>query len=230
MTNGRKAAEEHPVLVREVVRRDGSRAPALRVFCSRRAASVPLETCEACPSCVDIAPDEDGVGTLVRCQPPHAIATIPRTDRPRGMDDPPGEATLVGSILRGGTLCVASDAEVPALRALSVERALLGLFIVDNDGRLVGLVRDVNLLRAVQPTPDAGPLAALEARDVNRADAVMSTATSVWEDISVRRAIRCMASAHLREIPVVTREGQLVGVLRDIDGLRWIAAEQHRKR
>jgi CBS domain-containing protein len=229
MANDRLATEEHPVLVREVVHRDGSRGLALRVFCSRRAESVPIEECEACPSCVDIAADADGVSGLVRCRPPRGRAALSVTS---GLTngDTPGNATPVGTVLQGGVLCIGKDAEVSALLALLAERGLPGLFVVDDDGQLVGLVRDANLLAVRRANSTPALSSGLEAPDVSRVDGVMSTAMSVGEEASLRRALLRMASAHLREIPIVTREGQLVGVLRDIDGLRWLAAERRGKR
>src|SRR5262245_61741954 len=102
--NARTTNEEHPVLVREVVRRDGSRGLALRVFCSRRAESVPLETCAACPSCLVIATEPDGVSAVVRCKPPEGAAA--RRMAAPSRSDAPGDITPVGTVLRGGTLCV----------------------------------------------------------------------------------------------------------------------------
>jgi len=178
---------------------------------------------------VEVAPDVDGTSALVRCSPPRDDATTPPTDDPQAGDDLREDCTPVGAILRGATLCIACRTEVRELRALMVEGGLPGVFVVDEGGRLAGLVRERDLVIAPRLTPNAGR-AAPEAGVVRLVGAVMSTATSVEEFASVCSALRRMAGAHLREVPVITRDGQLVGVLRDIEGLRWIADQRRGER
>ena len=231
MANGHRTIEDNPVLVREAVRRDGSRAVALRVFCGRRTGSVPLQTCEACPSCIEIASDLNGAGAIVRCKPERAVAaTAPTGVRRHGGEDAPGDATPVGTILRGCTFCIVGDAEVPSLLAGLAERPLSEMPVVDDLGRLIGLVRDIHCLRGLRAALGPDVQSGFGRCGVSRIDAVMSPAKSVREDASVRRALRAMAGADVREIPVVARDGQLVGMLRDIDGLHFIAAERGSKR
>lgn len=230
MTSGQDPIEKHPVLVREVLRGDGSRVLSLRVYCSRQSASVDLETCEVCASCIDISPDPGGTQVFVRCEPVQETANA-RAGAPEEGSGPGGLAggtTPVGEILSDNTLCVGTDTHVPAIIELMKERSLPGVFVVDDEGHLVGIVRDVNLLRTLEPMPHMRqePLHALAGSHV---ETVMSTAMAIGEDSPVRRALLCMAHAHLREIPVVTREGRLVGVLRDIEGLRWFASERRAK-
>ncbi len=206
------ASEVHPVLIREIVRRDGSRTLAFHVFCSRRTESVPLAMCETCAACLDISPDAEGVRAVVRCRPPcptNAPTAFSRGD-PNAL---PGDTTPVGTILHGATLCAGSDAEAATLLALLAERALPELFVVDESGRLVGLVRDGHLQRGASSLGD-----------------VMSSATCVEEAVSVRRAVVRMAGAHVRAVPIVTRDGLLVGVLRDVDGLHFIATDRRGRR
>ena len=58
--------------------------------------------------------------------------------------------------------------------------------------------------------------------------ATMSSGLAIHEATSVRRALRLLASAHLREAIVVDDEGVPLGTFRDVDGLRWIARTRPR--
>jgi hypothetical protein len=44
----------------------------------------------------------------------------------------------------------------------------------------------------------------------------------VRDDVDLGRAIRLMAAERVRSLPVVSRDGSVLGVLRDIDALRWL--------
>ncbi|MFO0678036.1 MAG: CBS domain-containing protein [Polyangiaceae bacterium] len=61
-----------------------------------------------------------------------------------------------------------------------------------------------------------------------RVDVAMASALSVLESAGVREAVLRMARAHLREIPVVTTEGEPVGILRDVDALLALARTPRR--
>jgi hypothetical protein len=54
----------------------------------------------------------------------------------------------------------------------------------------------------------------------------MSSVLAIHEGVSVRRALRLLASAHAREATVVNDDGVPVGVFRDVDGLRCTPSER----
>ena len=205
--------EEHPILAREMIRSDGSHTVAFRVFCPRRGQSVPLSTCEDCAACLEIAADGPGADGCVRCTPaPVTLGARISGGEPLGGARTP-EGIAVGDVLTKRVLCVGRDLSVPGLVALFVERAMGGVFVVDDDGMLLGSIREVDFVRS---RPLHEPLCS--------AGEMMSSAIAVLEETPVRRAILQMARSHLREAPIVTRAGELLGVLRDIEGLRWITA------
>ena len=69
MTTGRKPTEQHRVVTGETVFPDGTRAPVLNVFCSRRGETVPIEACGSCAAYVDVVPGPHRVGVFLRCRP-----------------------------------------------------------------------------------------------------------------------------------------------------------------
>src|SRR5262249_52319789 len=151
--------------------------------CPRQDRSVPLAECATCPNCHEIAADGPGIETCVRCYP---------EERPRVTGGIPfsgafAESTSVGEVLQARVLCVATDLALPRLVALFVERGLPSVFVVDSEARVVGTIRDVDLIGLRHHLP---------------LDAIMSSAKPVAENASIKRALVHMAQAHKREVPV----------------------------
>jgi predicted transcriptional regulator len=113
---------------------------------------------------------------------------------------------------------VAVHANLPlrALAALFVDRQLAHVFIVDDREMVVGMVKDADLLRA---TP---------VRTSANAGEIMGIALPVPERTPLRRALLQMAVTHVRQAAIMSADGTLLGVLADIDGLRWLAAAARR--
>lgn len=140
--------------------------------------------------------------TEVTAEPePAIVCAIP--------SEPSMEEPEVGTILRGET--VAIDPATPIGEALLVMRAeeRRSVAVVDGDRTLVGIVHEVTFVRPVKPGEEVA--------------AAMSSGLALHEATPVRRALRLLASAHLREAIVVDDAGVPLGTFRDVDGLRWIA-------
>jgi CBS domain-containing protein len=139
------------------------------------------------------------------------VPTAPGDDAP----DPEGEQTQVGALLHGEAVAVDPGVSLGDALALLRTGELRSLPVVDAQHVLVGVVHEVRLSRPVLlRTPDP------EASEVS---AAMSSAFAIHEGVSVRRALRLLASTHAREATVVDDAGKPVGIFRDVDGLRWIA-------
>jgi predicted transcriptional regulator len=185
----------HPLLRLEVLRPDGTRTTEYRVFCRYQRRSVPAGSCTACRHCDAITTEPD----------PAIVCTIPvDPDESEGAD-----GAEVGTILHGET--VAIDPATAIGDALVVMRAedRRSVAVVDESRTLVGVVHEVTFVR---PTKPAEAVAAS-----------MSSGLALHESTPVRRALRLLASAHLREAIVVDDAGVPLGTFRDIDGLRCIA-------
>jgi predicted transcriptional regulator len=126
-----------------------------------------------------------------------AIRSEPLVDEPE-----------IGTILRGRTVVI--EPGTPIGEALSIMRAeeRRSVAVVDEGRTLVGIVHEVTFVRP------------MKGEDVT---AAMSSGLALHEATPVRRALRLLASAHLREAIVVDDDGVPLGTFRDVDGLRWIA-------
>lgn len=193
----------HPILHLEVLRADGSRDVQHRVFCRYQRKSVDADACNGCGHCDFVT---NGADAAIVC-------SIPRT-REELTADSTGEGTEVGAVLRHSVIAV--DPSTPVGEVLAVIRAedRRSVAVVDGARSLVGVVHEVLFVQPRDPT-----------EDVSQA---MSTALALHESTPLRRALRLLASAHLREATVVDDDGVPLGVFRDIDGLRWLAAARHR--
>ena len=52
----------------------------------------------------------------------------------------------------------------------------------------------------------------------------MSSPIAIDERTPMRTALKLLVANHLREATVISKERVPIGVFRDVDGLRWIAA------
>ena len=108
------------------------------------------------------------------------------------------------------------------------------LLVVDTSLRLLGVVRDHRVARAVlEASAHDSPRdfeGASRMTPLDRtAGELMALPNSVPESVSVREALFRMARSHLRSIPVITGEGVPLGILSDIDALDAFARSRKRR-
>lgn len=174
------------------------------MFCRYQRRSVPAGSCCACAHCDAITTDPE----------PAIICSIP-VDPEALAPDPAGEKTEVAVLLHGESVAIDPAAAVgDALRVLRAQnRACVA--VVDERRVLVGVIHEVAFVRPGSQPEDVA--------------AAMSSGLALHESTSVRRALRLLASAHLREAIVIDDAGVPLGTFRDVDGLRWIARARRRE-
>lgn len=120
--------------------------------------------------------------------------------------------------------------------------------VVDDEGKVVGIISDVDILRASEikestatdmlTTETEGDLWSLEGKNllyvvsknlVFPEDKVvgdlMTKEVGVGRRTPIKRCSKVMVSEDLKEVPVMTPEGELVGVVRDFDILSAVINE-----
>jgi CBS domain-containing protein len=114
------------------------------------------------------------------------------------------------------------------VQLLAVNR-IGGVPVVDEDGRVLGVVSEGDLLLKQEYPRDHEPgLAArlLHHADQARAhgtvarDFMSSPATTIGEDATLGQAARLMDARHIKRLPVVDEPGRLVGIVSRADLLR----------
>ena len=211
-----------PVRTRLTVLRDAPAKLACIVFCERERSTVPLARCAMCRHGGDIARDRDARVLSVECTeytlrstpPPSESGHVLETVVHAGVVAQSVAELPVGIVLTRAFLCVEYD--VPfrtAARLLDAEPNALGLAVVDSDARFVGLLPRASVALALADSNDA----------VGVAGHMAYATWCIREDTSLHDAFEVMASRHAREVTVVDAERRVVGTLRDVDALRFVA-------
>jgi CBS domain-containing protein len=180
---------------REVVSSDRRRSER-SVFCPAERRSVDVGWCRTCPLVHRVGPD------AVVCTPHPEPASQP-VSRGRLGDD-----AAVGEAMGDYSVSVSSEvlaSEVPLLLGASSSTAVL---VVDDADHLIGI------LDAQAASPPAGGKATGEAG---------LEGPAIVESATLADAVACMVRTHRRFLPVIGADRRVVGVIRDLDALRWVS-------
>ena len=136
-----------------------------------------------------------------------------------------GNLRTVAGIVRRDTRTVGPETGVDEVLRLIGTSDLQRVAVVDDQGLLLGLISDSDLLRAFKPGPEGlRRLAARLARPFGedqdqdlvhaRADEVMDAhPVTIREDALIEEAIRLMTEGRLKRLPVVDADGRFRGMI-----------------
>jgi predicted transcriptional regulator len=124
----------------------------------------------------------------------------------------------VGLALSRMVTCVADDLPLQqAARRVPTDPGAIGVPVVDERGVLVGLLPRASVA-----------LVAITSSNVVVADRMIPPGTAVNEGDTLGEAFRGMCSRRARELVVVASTGEVVGLLRDVDAMRFVASVSRR--
>ncbi len=199
------------------------RAVALSVFCPKQATSIAVDACVKCESCVEVRATPGGfVDCSVAAKNAEATNLGMNGDgrevhwvpyRAHRMDMGERAARLpLGELVNRNVVCVLEETALESLSALFRRGEIDCAPVVDADGGLVGIVSKSDLLRRGMDKLGKGTVGD-----------VMTTRVHALPDHStVAYAFALMALEKLEHVPVMSRDGVVVGLLSAIDGLRWV--------
>lgn len=203
------------------------------VFCPRQGRSLPLEACLRCDHCDGVRVSASGRNRYLRCRgvPVDDGAAPFAEDR---HEEPTAAAwTPVARVMTHDMVAVTRDLSLPALMTLFLERHISGAPVVDEDGRIVGMVSKSDLVRAQLEDEEKresidkdawGPMRSLEVSpEVVVSDIMTPLAFAVTERASVAQAAALMAYEGIHHVPVVDDDGAPVGILSSLDVMRFLA-------
>lgn len=191
-----------PIRSRRTIHADGLRTCDETAYCDHRQRSLPVDDCIACSHCTYIRFTSRGDGGFLTC------------DRP-GNTAPRVEGT-VASVMAQAVHCVRADVSVEALAVALIQHGIGGVPVVDDDGRAIGIASKTDVVRCVQ---ERRPLATTTVAEI-----MTPVVFSLREDATVEHAAALMAFEGVHRIPVVARDGLLVGIVTPLDVARAIAA------
>jgi acetoin utilization protein AcuB len=139
----------------------------------------------------------------------------------------------VRDVMTADPMTIDPETPVEAAVATMRERRLRHLPVVDDSGRLVGIVTDRDVRSAILApatveylsTTERGRLAALAGalNDIRVSHVMTWDVRTIGPDAPVAQAAAIMADARVGSLPVV-EGGQLVGILTERDVLKSLAA------
>ena len=139
------------------------------------------------------------------------------------------DMVTVADVMTDDVVSVTADTPLKTLAELIVTHRVSGLPVVDQSGKVVGVVSELDLLAKVA----AGPLSAesmrrlprhlrQKARGETASDVMTSDVVTVEADMAVPQAALTALTAGVRRLPVTDPAGLLVGIVTRSDLLRLL--------
>jgi CBS domain-containing protein len=187
---------------------------------------------------VDRSERIDRIMGKVREMAPHALVTIHEVEVlqsgapfKEGLPD-----VKVSEVMRREAATVRPDSAITEVVELLLDKDFTAVPVVDNQGKVVGVVSDNDLLTrgdmnvtiSLKRATDAEFVRELHASLENPSHKVSEIMThevvTTTPDTILGRAARLMVEKRLKRLPVIDSEGKLVGILGRLDILNTIAA------
>jgi CBS domain-containing protein len=150
------------------------------------------------------------------------------------------ERTTVSAIMRSDVATVTPDTSLETVTELILESGASSLPVVDESGKVVGIVSKTDVLAERQLRGDTSEIESVRVplrRGLSYAEAglhvhemdgtvaeVMRRSVLVLPaSASVKEACALMAVNHVHGIPIVAPDGKVIGVVTSLDVLEWVA-------
>jgi CBS domain-containing protein len=193
------------------------------VYCTARARTLDLQSCEDCPHLASVTEGETGP-TTVACHPPRSSRAAPPRPFPHPQLGPLLADTPVEEVMTANVFCASEELRAEELAEMFSSRNISGVPVLDEDGRLVGVVSRTDLLQPPSDDAQAPPLHP-ERAGATAGELMQRTPVVLEEGASMTRAAALMASARVHRLLVVARDGRVVGMLTALDLARWVARQ-----
>lgn len=145
---------------------------------------------------------------------------------------PAGPARTIGELARPNIPTVGPDAAlgevIDAVTATRLNRAI----VIDEQRRVLGVIRDAEVIARLDPAHHGGLLGALMGRaraepvSATAKDVMIAPAVTIVADRLIPEAMRLMTDARIKVLPVVDAAGRLVGAVDRSDLLRHVREAQ----
>lgn len=197
-----------PLRLRTLVQERGPDDVRPSVRCPRQGRSIDALRCTGCARMRAIEWDPQ-VGGAIECQVEQEPAPSGAAPDRRADFAEAAARKALHEVVSPVTVCVASTASVRKVRSLLLARDLRAVPVVDAELRVVGIVSRSDLLVAALDAP---------------VEQVTPTKLhALPEHAPIAYAIALMAFENVHEVPVITDDGELVGMWDATSALRWTA-------
>lgn len=187
--------------------------------------------------------ESEAVATITEPPIMEAIMLAPFAEKmQRASDAPPRTGTPlsqpVQDVMRAEVTAVSPDTPALEIVTLLLQKGYHSLPVIAENGRLLGIITDGDLLRRAGLSARLDGAATLSAADWQQKLASLSSQTitaaslmtapviTIAPTAPLRQAVRQMVTHHLKRLPVVNEQGRLIGWVSRVDILR---ALEHRQ-
>jgi CBS domain-containing protein len=171
------------------------------VECPRRDACATLDECARCNEYAGLSFDGERGRSFVVCRSPDVALAVGRT------------RDTVAEIMTADVLCLREDLTLAAATELFLRDNVSAAPVVDAARGPIGMLSRSDLLRERFP----GAMVS---------EAMTPLAFSVRGDALITRAAALMAYEGIHQVPVVSEDEKVIGLLTSLDILRWIAQRE----
>ncbi len=203
----------------------------MTVDCPHQGKEVPLDECSVCNRYRGITFDSSSTDWVLRCTPedaaliPDALAKVEHETLPPLMEEQADGGgtfraamrTPVAAVMNQDVVSVRETLLIDELLVLLREMGISGAPVVDDEGKVIGVVSKTDVLGLFE-TVSEDKRRALVVRDL-----MTPIAFTVAEDTPIVLASALMAYEGVHRLPVVTSEGEVIGILSTLDVLHWLA-------
>ena len=142
---------------------------------------------------------------------------------------------LVSEVMTSDVLSLQADMSVLEAWTVMLKNRIKALPVTDSDGKVVGILTDEDLIDRAGIQQRVSVAIRMDKEEINQElqslqdselkvkDVMTHPAVTVLKDNTLGAATACMVKSGLKRLPVVDKEGELVGVLSRIDVLRQVA-------
>lgn len=203
----------------------------MTVDCPHQGKEVPLAECSVCTRYRGITFDSSSTDWVLRCTPedaaliPEALAKVEHETLPPLMEEQADGGgtfraamrTPVAAVMNQDVISVRETLLIDELLVLLREMGVSGTPVVDDEGKVIGVISKTDVLGLFE-TVSEDKRRALVVRDL-----MTPIAFTVAEDTPIVLASALMAYEGVHRLPVVTGEGEVIGILSTLDVLHWLA-------
>lgn len=213
------------VRTRQVVTGGGTSVTEFTVYCPFRRRSLGLDECEECAAYDGTSEGTAGEPTGIACTRVTVAPDVPPVVEvvARGAL----ERIAVSRVMARHVVCVQADMPLHEVAAVLVRRRIGGVPVVDDEFRPLGMISKTDLVRrSCQEVEEDIELSTATATGTGCVAEVMTpSVATLGERASLLEAAAIMADRGIHRLPIVGRDGRIVGVVSSLDILSWVSRD-----
>lgn len=145
----------------------------------------------------------------------------------------------VGNLMTEKVIALREDTDIKEAARLLSENRISGMPVIDMEGRVIGVISEADILASVGIKRESkikdilrhltGETVISVKRGQRVREIMTSPAITIGPDEDIRDAGRILEEKRIKRLPVVDREGKLIGIISRADIIKAISSTTHDK-